>query len=275
MPDRDLNRRTPFGIDEKAVELLHAILSRAAKDFEDIIRIKYSDKEDLTQHQKGQLASHIQDCTDIEYVISCSDRTSNHKLTFDELIDLPNYDHARINQFSVSVGSYRTPRISLQLETDPSLFSNIKCKVSGDYGFINDYGSQIEGWLRSVQKRYWWAYKSGTFFAVVVSVVVIVIPIVYLGITGIHVTNDGERSKLIAILTSVGIMAGLVFTPLSVFIGRIWFPIGEFAIGRGAGCQRRREHIVYSLCGGAVLVGLVVSVFANLVTGAIFSLAPH
>jgi hypothetical protein len=254
MPDRDLNRRSPFGVDEKAVQLLHAILSHAAKRFENNILIKYSDKGDLAQHQKEQLASEIPNCTAIEYVVSCSDKTSNHKLTFDELV---------------------TPKIFLQLGADPGLSNNIRCKVIGDYGFINDYGSQIEGWIRSARKKYWWAYKIAVVLTIVVSTILIVIPIIYLGMKHITIIDENERSKVITGIVSVGIIVGLAFMPIIMFIGRILFPIGEFAIGRGAGRQRRREHIVYSLFGGAVLVGLVVSVFGNLVTGAIFSLSPR
>lgn len=275
MPDRDLNRRSPFGVDEKAVQLLHAILSHAAKRFENNIRIKYSDKGDLAQHQKDQLALEIQNWTAIEYVVSCSDKTSNHKLTFDELVNFPNYDHARINELSVSVGDYRTPKIFLQLGADPGLSNNIRCKVSGDYGFINDYGSQIEGWLRSVRKKYWWAYKIVVVLTIVVSIILIVIPVIYLGMEHITIIDEDKRSKVITSIASVGIIVGLAFMPIIMLIGRILFPIGEFAIGRGAGRQRRREHIVYSLVGGAALVGLVVSVLGNLVTGAIFSLSPR
>jgi hypothetical protein len=268
MPDKDLNQRVPFGIDENAVKILDEILSRAANDIAEHLHRNRSGKGDTSEWGKKNLESDISRIKTIEYVVSCSYRTSDHRLDLTDFINFPNYDHAQIDEMSVSVGNYNTPKIQLILQTDPDLYTNMRCKISGDYSFINHYGNELQNWLLSVRKKYWPAYKLGV--PISIGLMTFLAAFMLLGLFSRVALEGDETGWKKSII--IGVLAGLVgvfFSPVPVLIGRRMFPIGEFAVGRGAARQKRREHVVYYVFGGAIVLGLAVSIFGNLLTSVI------
>jgi hypothetical protein len=114
MADKELDRRTPFSIDEQELRNLDLILKDAAKSV------------------KTEAGDNCQP----SYLIACSDRTSNVSLTIDELISFPNYRAAKITRLEALLNDRYSHPIELSFIDKYTSIENIHGKIRGDDSFI-------------------------------------------------------------------------------------------------------------------------------------------
>jgi hypothetical protein len=264
MHDKNLDRRMPFELNRQALEDLDSIFARAKRSIDEMI----AGAQRQPEGDKFQRNSERQ--PDIRYQINCSDQTSNRLLELHQLINYPNYRDAQIVNLTAEVGGpHGYPRISVELKSRAE-FENVRCKITGEDDFINTFTIQLNAWLNSVRKGYWWLYKAGMIGGFLIFYLLST-AIAFLWASWQLPINDRNNLVIVFFFSLVFSMpiTWLIY-PMALYMRRFAFPLGEFVIGHGIDRQRRRGHVLYTLIGVMVIGGVMVGLFVNFLSSRLF-----
>jgi hypothetical protein len=260
MHDKHLDRRMPFELNRQALEDLNNILERAKRAVDDLIGGSEPQTVSNTFTPSSERGANIR------YTIDCSDYTSNRQLELQQLITYPNYRDAQIISVTAEVWAkygYRAISIELRSRTE---FDNIRCKITGEEDFINTFTIQLNAWLNSICKSYWWLYKTGLIGGFLIFYAFF--SLVMFGWATWYITIDGAKD-LGAVFVASFLGSWIVY-PVSIYLRKFAFPLGEFAVGRGIDRQRRREHLLYTLIGVMLVGGVIVELLTTFISSRLF-----
>jgi hypothetical protein len=192
----------------------------------------------------------------LTFAVSCSDSSILEVKSLKELLELSNPAHREITRIAVkSERSSNPTKVELTLNSDDELWDTVSYSISGDDKDVVYVSAEIEKWLSSTK-----TYNLSSIHPLVRFAAALLIGTAGVLMGLVRVLDVAGHSKLATPSWFTWVGLGLIVTPIVVLRMRQWiFPIGDFALGDGAGRSTRRRQLRSNLF-WVVVVGCAVGV---------------